>query len=293
MTVVSAVLQGFLQWAILYQRLRILRVQCNSGYAGAGWGSGSDVIQAWQGTCKPDRGYIECGVRVRMHHEIKGECMPVEKAVFGSEDRVIIDREQLHSGFLGVARYTLKHRLYQGGWSNAFTREVLERAPGVGVLLYDPDLDKVVLVEQFRAGCLDNPEGPWVLELVAGIVDTDESLEQVACREAHEEAGLTLSDLIPVCTYYNSPGGSSEKLTVLCGRVDANAAGGYFGLPEENEDIKTVVMGREAALQAVNDGRINNAMAILALQWLALNLDTVKAEMNKARQTDGSPGSEK
>lgn len=198
---------------------------------------------------------------------------------FDHTDREILSREELHKGFLKVNRYTLRHRLYAGGWSGIFTREILERDPGVGVLLYDPDLDKVVLIEQFRAGCLDNEDGPWVLELVAGIIDTRESPEQVACREAREEAGLSVTDLIPVCSYYNSPGGSSEKLHVLCGRVNAEEAGGVFGLPDEHEDIKTVVMTREDAMQAVATGRINNAMAIIALQWLAINLDAVRAGM--------------
>lgn len=210
--------------------------------------------------------------------------MAVEASPFDHDDYDNLGCETLHSGFLRVSRYTLRHRLFEGGWSEAFTREILERNPGVGVLLYDPDLDKVVLVEQFRAGCLGNSAGPWVLELVAGIIDTNESPEEVARREAREEAGLEVTTLIPVCDYYNSPGGSSEHLSIVCAHADALQAGGVHGLDHEHEDIRTVVLDRQEAMAAIATGRINNAMAIIALQWLALNLKQVCKQLGRAGQ---------
>lgn len=199
--------------------------------------------------------------------------------VFDRQDVKVLGTENCHSGFLDVNRYTVRHRLYQGGWSDTVTREVMERAPGVGVLLYDPERDKVVLVEQFRAGCLENPRGPWVLELVAGIVEDGEAPVEVAIREAREEANQSIENLLPVCEYYNSPGGSSEKLYIFCAGVDAEQAGGVFGLVDEHEDIRTVIMDRSEAEQRVAEGGINNAMSIIALQWLTLNLTRVRKEL--------------
>lgn len=199
--------------------------------------------------------------------------------VFDRQDVKVLDTENCHSGFLEVNRYTFRHRLYRGGWSETVTREVMERAPGVGVLLYDPERDKVVLVEQFRAGCLENPRGPWVLELVAGIVEDGEPPVEVAIREAREEANQSIEHLLPVCEYYNSPGGSSEKLYIFCAGVDAERAGGVFGLDEEHEDIRTVIMDRSEAEQHIAEGSINNAMSIIALQWLTLNLERVRKEL--------------
>jgi ADP-ribose pyrophosphatase len=197
---------------------------------------------------------------------------------FGLDAVEILSSTLCHDGFLQVERLQLRCRLYEGGWSPVFTREVLRREPGAGVLLYDPRLDKVLLVEQFRVGCLDDRDnGPWALELVAGLVESGESPAEVAIREAEEEAGLVLQGLLPVCEYYNSPGGSSEKLSVFC--AGFNAAGlepGIFGLAGESENIRTVLLDRKEALSAVAAGRINNAMSIIALQWLQLNLEQVR-----------------
>lgn len=199
---------------------------------------------------------------------------------FGRGDVRILESTVRYDGFLRIDRLRLSCRLFEGGWSPAFTREVLRREPGVGVLLYDTRLDKVLLVEQFRVGCLDDAHnGPWALELVAGLVEPGESAEQVARREAGEEAGIELNQLLPVCEYYNSPGGSSEKLRVFCAAFDATRAGGIFGLESEAENIRSVILSREEALAAVAAGRINNAMSIIALQWLQLHLDHVRAAL--------------
>jgi ADP-ribose pyrophosphatase len=203
---------------------------------------------------------------------------------FKLSDVEVLDRQFCHQGFLQIEKLTLKCRRYEGGWSRVFYRELMLRHRGVGVLLYDPVQDKVLLAEQFRAGCLDDAQnGPWALELVAGMLDSEESAEQVAIREANEEAGITISHLIPVCEYYNSPGGSNERLSIYCAGFDADAGSGIFGLAEENEDIRTVILPRNAALAAIASGRINNAMSIIALQWLELNLQRVRSELQMGK----------
>jgi ADP-ribose pyrophosphatase len=199
---------------------------------------------------------------------------------FSRQDVEIIGRELLHDGFLKIEKFRVKCRLFEGGWSSEFFREVLHREQGIGVLLYDPLLDQVLLVEQFRIGCLeDHNNGPWALELVAGLLEPGEDPESVARREVEEESGVTINGLLPIVEYYNSPGGSSEKLSVFCARFDARHAGGIFGLASEAENIRTVIMAREAAVDAIGAGRINNAMSIIALQWLQLNLPRVRAEL--------------
>lgn len=197
--------------------------------------------------------------------------------VFSKDDVEIIETTRRYDGFLKIEQYRLKVRRYEGGWSSEFQREVLLRQQGVGVLLYDPDQDKVLLVEQFRPGCLDDESnGPWALELVAGLIDKhSESAQEVAIREAEEEAGVTISDPLKICQYYNSPGGSNERLTIFCAGFDADKAGGIFGVATEHENIRTVMITRNDAIAAIQSGRINNAMSIIALQWLQLNLEHV------------------
>lgn len=190
---------------------------------------------------------------------------------FSADDVDIIERRELHRRFLRVDLITLKHRLHEGGWLGPMDREVMIREQAVGVLLYDPRRNEIVMVRQFRVGVLDEKRSPWLLELVAGMVDTDESPTEVATRECQEEADLVPADLIKICEYYNSPGASNEKVTLFCGRVDAGQAGGVFGLDEEHEDIEVVTLSVDEACAAVGNGLIDNAMSIIAIQWLQLN----------------------
>lgn len=180
-------------------------------------------------------------------------------------------RETLFDSFLRVDKLKLRHSLFAGGWSELMTRELILRPRAVGVLLFDPAQQQVVLVRQIRVGMLDEGQNPWLLELVAGMVESGEEPIQVAARESLEEANTKPQDLLQICEYYNSPGISNERITLFCGRVDATQAGGIFGLDAEHEDIEVVVLSLADALAKVASGEINNAMSIIALQWLQLN----------------------
>jgi ADP-ribose pyrophosphatase len=185
-------------------------------------------------------------------------------------------RETLFDSFLRVDRLKLRHSLFAGGWSELMTRELILRPRAVGVLLFDPVQQQVVLVRQIRVGMLDEGQHPWLLELVAGMVESGEEPIEVAARESLEEANTKPQDLLQICEYYNSPGISNERITLFCGRVDATQAGGIFGLDAEHEDIEVVVLSLADALAKVASGEINNAMSIIALQWLQLNQPTLE-----------------
>lgn len=191
-------------------------------------------------------------------------------------DVQLIERESCYRGFYRLDRVHLRHRQFAGGMGPQLSRELFVRHDAVCVLPYDPQRDTVVLIEQFRIGALDKSENPWLLELVAGLIDKDEQPEEVARREAVEEAGLELGALWPVTSYYPSPGGSDERVHLFVGRCDSSSAAGIHGLGEEGEDIRVHVWPLEDALQAVKDGLIDNAASIIALQWLALNRAEVR-----------------
>ena len=188
----------------------------------------------------------------------------------------IIKREECFKGFYQLDRVHLRHELFAGGMSSEISREVFVRHDAVCVLPYDPQRDEVVLIEQFRVGAMGKAETPWLIELVAGLIDKDEQPEEVARREAVEEADLELTALWPITQYYPSPGGSDERVHLYIGRCDSEGAGGVHGLAEEGEDIRVHVLSFEDALARVRDGRIDNAASIMALQWLALNRDEVR-----------------
>jgi ADP-ribose pyrophosphatase len=197
------------------------------------------------------------------------------------KDVKILSIEPVYKGFYRVEKYLLRHPLFAGGWSAPFTRELITRYRVAAALPYDPVADKVVLIEQFRVGALEDETSPWLLEMVAGILTTGESLEELAKRETTEEAGLTAEELMPICDYWVSPGGTNERVALFCAKVDASHAGGIHGLADEHEDIRVHVFSSEEAFSMVRSGRINNAATIIALQWLELNLKKVQNKWAK------------
>lgn len=197
-------------------------------------------------------------------------------------DVELLKREALHQGFFRLEGLELRHRLFEGGWSEPISREVHSRFDAVGVLLYDPARDLVVLIEQFRAGAIDDAVSPWKLELVAGLVEDGESLEDVARREAWEEAGCKVAALTKLHTYYPSPGACNEEVTLFCGLVDCQGLGGIHGLDEEHEDIRVHVMPFANAWELLTQGRLDNAMCLIGLHWLNSQRASLRAVSQQA-----------
>ncbi len=184
-----------------------------------------------------------------------------------------------YDGFFKLMRYQVKHTLFAGGWSGEMAREVLERGHAIAVLPYDPVRDEIVLVEQFRAGAISVakiPEEAWLLEVVAGIIETGEQPLDVVHRETREEAGCEISDLIPLYHFFGSPGGAAETTQLFCGRVDTSEIGGIYGMAEECEDIQVHVVSFAESQRLLETGKIRAAPAIIALQWLALHREELR-----------------
>ncbi len=190
----------------------------------------------------------------------------------------IIQTETLTDGFLPVKRYRLDHSLFAGGNSAELLRERVEGYRAASLLPYDPVRDEVVLIEQFRIGAIEDPAGAWILEVVGGIIEGADSPEDVARREAVEEAGCQVDELISICEFMVSPGTSCERIHLFCGRVDSSKAEGIHGLEHEGEDIRVVVIPAKEAIAGVGSGKINSTASIIALQWLALNRDDLRRD---------------
>lgn len=188
-----------------------------------------------------------------------------------SPDVEILEKTVCYEGFFKLEKYRLRHRRFAGDMSPVLTRELFERGHAVAVMLYDPARDRIVLLEQFRIGALQFAGGPWLLEIVAGIVEPGERAEEVALRECREETGVEPTTLEPICTYLVSPGGTSESISLFCGRVDSTGVGGLHGLADESEDIRVCTVSFDEAWDLFRQGRINSAAPVIALQWLAMN----------------------
>ena len=183
----------------------------------------------------------------------------------------LLAKKPLYSGFFKLNRYRFRQQLFAGGWSQTFEREIFERGHAVAVLLLDPDKEVIALVEQFRPGAVATEENPWVLELVAGMIEKDELPEEVAKRETIEEAGCELLGLEKICEYLVSPGGSTERIWLYLGRVDSDKLSANAGLLDEHEDIRIHQLSVEKAFEQLDAGQFNNAMILIGLQWLRIN----------------------
>jgi ADP-ribose pyrophosphatase len=190
----------------------------------------------------------------------------------------VLSRETVYQGFFRLEKYRLKHTLYGGGWSAEITRELFRRGSCVAVLLYDPDADKVVLIEQFRTGAILNPDKAWLVEIVAGAIEDGEIAEEVAYRESLEEAGCTIQKLMVINEFYTTPGGASEWITLFCGKVDSSEVGGIHGLEHEDEDILVRTVTFDEAYLMLQNGEIDSAIPIIAIQWLALNRQKLRQD---------------
>ena len=194
---------------------------------------------------------------------------------FSAKDVQILGKKTLYQGFFKMVKYAFKHKLFEGGWSDVVEREVFERGHAIAVLPYDPVLDEFVMIEQFRIGALPTSSSPWLLEVVAGIIDEGETPEDVCCREAKEEAGLDIIKLHKALSYLASPGGTTERLHIYVGLVDASNAEGVHGLEYESEDILVHRVPTSVAFDWINQGKIDNSATLIALQWFAMNKQQV------------------
>jgi ADP-ribose pyrophosphatase len=201
---------------------------------------------------------------------------PVEDCL--DEDAIDIrERKTVYQGFFRIDHFRLRHRLYAGGWSPELSREIFLRHDAAAILLYDPQRDTLVFIEQFRLAAHLAGFPAWQLEIVAGIIDTDEPAAAVARREAQEEAGLSvIGEILPIHRFLPSPGGSTETVDLFCGRVDAGKAGGIHGLADESEDIKVVVKSADEAFAMLEAGVIQNAFTLIALHWFAAKRETLR-----------------
>jgi len=196
--------------------------------------------------------------------------MPREPS-FGAADCRVLSRSTLWQGYFRLDAITLQHRRFAGDDSEPVQRLLFERGDAVAVLPWDPETDQLLLVEQLRAGALRPGQSPWLLELIAGVVEPGEDDVGVVRREAAEEAGAELGELVPIACYYPSPGACSEQLRVFCARLLTARDGQLGGLASEAEDIRVHLVSRESALAALQDGWVTSSHTVIALQWLALH----------------------
>ena len=192
------------------------------------------------------------------------------RRVASDGDVALSSYRQPYAKFFAIDEYDLAFRRFDGNLSENVTRAAFVSGDAVTVLPYDPLRDRVMLVEQFRAGAYARGDrNPWSLEAIAGRIDPGETPEEAARREAAEEAGLQLGQMLHVADYYPSPGAKSEYLYSYVALADLpDSAAGMGGVEEEAEDIKGHVVGFARMMELIASGEIGNAPLILTAFWL-------------------------
>lgn len=202
-----------------------------------------------------------------------------------ASDVKVVAKETAFQGYFRLDRYIFQHKLFEGGWSGEISREVLERGHAACCLLFDPDTDQLVLIEQFRPGAyaaLDSPwydknkDSPWQIEIVAGVIEENELPDDVVRRESIEESGCKISDIEFVHQYLVTSGCSSETQMLYCGKVDASRTLGIHGLAEEGENIRVFAVPVSEAFGWLDDGKFANSTILVAMYWFQQNHQRLK-----------------
>jgi len=188
----------------------------------------------------------------------------------------VLSSKIIYDDYYKLIHQELQYDRFDGTQSNIIERDVIQRRDYIAILLFDPDRDEVILIEQFRPG-ISSKAYPWLIEIVAGTIDnkTDHP-DDVALRESKEESGVECQRLEKITELFVTPGVSDEYMYLYIGKVDTTNAGGLYGLKEENEDIRAFVVSVNKALEMLAQGEIKSLPAYISLQWLKSNKDYLR-----------------
>ena len=226
-------------------------------------------------------------IEVRAASRLRCESGPTDlRRHAGPGDVIVADHRLPYAKFFAVEEYDVAWRQFGGQMNRAATRAAFVSGDAVTVLPYDVARDRVLLVEQFRAGPHARGDAqPWLLEAIAGRIDAGESPEQAARREAVEEAGLTLGALLPVAAYYPSPGAMTEYIYSYVALTDLpDGSAGVFGVADEAEDIRGHLVSFDRLMDLVARGEIANAPLILTALWLQRQRDQLRHDFSAKNQ---------
>ncbi|QJW55912.1 GDP-mannose pyrophosphatase NudK [Serratia plymuthica] len=191
--------------------------------------------------------------------------------MIATKDRVrIVETRVLSDDWYLLKKTTFDFLRRDGVWQRQ-NRETYDRGDGATILLFNRQVQKVVLTRQFRFPVFVNGHDGMLIEAAAGLLDNASPEERIRA-EAEEETGYRVQNVQKVFEAYMSPGSVTEKLHFFVGEYDADSRvsdGG--GVEAEGEDLEVIEMPLADALHAIRQGTIVDAKTIMLLQFVALN----------------------
>lgn len=181
---------------------------------------------------------------------------------------------RLFNDFFKVDEVIVSHQRLDGSMSPDERRLVFERGDSAAALLYNPDTNAVILVNQFKVPTLlarrrDNPmtSDGWITETVAGMVDAAETPEETAVRETLEETGYKIGKPELICRFFSSPGGTSERIFLYFAEVsETDKIGKGGGLA--GEDVRTIEMNANELFHLLEEKQIEDPKLAIGAYWL-------------------------
>jgi ADP-ribose pyrophosphatase len=175
-------------------------------------------------------------------------------------------------GYFKVYEAELTYQLPNGQMSEPVRRLSLERGDSAAAVVVDEGAGTALLARQFRYPAVARGGPGWLLELVAGAVDGDETPQACVRREIEEELGYETLSLHPISTFYTSPGGSSERVHLFHATVSSESrVGPGGGNPAEQEDIELVEIPLAQVPELLESGQVVDAKTLIGLGWLVQN----------------------
>ena len=187
-----------------------------------------------------------------------------------SAEYKILKKKKIHDGFFQLHELTLKHKKHDGKWSNPIKREIFGGAQVAGIIPYDPIKKEILLLSQFRVALISANRNPLMTEIVAGMIDKNESPENAAKRECLEETGCNVGKIIPINSFYPAPGSSESFYHLFLGEVESFKGEKIFGQKNENEDILVKSFNLKQVRDLMTQKKILNGLTLIALQWFFL-----------------------
>ena len=183
-------------------------------------------------------------------------------------------RKIIFDDFFAIEEVYLKIEKPDGAMSSSIRILNFERGDSVAILIWNSDLEKAILAQQFRYPTYKKGMG-WMVELVAGMLEEGEKPEEAVRREVDEEIGFRTDDVEHISTFFLSPGGSSERIWLYYAKVknEDKIDGRGGGLLEENEYIDMVEYTLDELMDGIQKGEIMDAKTIIAAMWLQRKLE--------------------
>ncbi len=184
----------------------------------------------------------------------------------------ILEKKKILDNFFRVDDVFLQFEHFDGQWSEPVHRYNIDRGEAAAVLIYLIDKQSFVLVRQFRYAVYSKGEKGWIDEIVAGVLEKDDTPLSCIRRESIEEAGYQIDTFHSMGWFYASPGITNERVhlfVALCTSSCKKFSGG--GLSEENEDLQLIEIPREEAVKKLREGYFKDGKTLLTLQYFFLN----------------------